>query len=85
VDRIGEIAKEKGCTPGQLALAWVLAQGDDLVPIPGTKRRKYLEDNIGALNVELTGEDLRQIDAVFPSGAAAGSRYPEHMMRLVNR
>jgi aryl-alcohol dehydrogenase-like predicted oxidoreductase len=85
VDHIQEIAKEKGCTPAQLALAWVLAQGEDLVPIPGTKRRKYLEDNIGALNVELTGEDLRQIDAVFPSGAAAGSRYPEHMMSLVNR
>jgi aryl-alcohol dehydrogenase-like predicted oxidoreductase len=85
VDHIQEIAKEKGCTPAQLALAWVLAQGEDLVPIPGTKRRKYLEDNVGALNVELTGEDLRQIDAVFPSGAAAGSRYPEHMMSLVNR
>jgi aryl-alcohol dehydrogenase-like predicted oxidoreductase len=85
VDRIGEIAKEKGCTPAQLALAWVLEQGDDLVPIPGTKRRKYLQDNVGALNVKLTEEDLRQIDAVFPSGAAAGSRYPEHMMSLVNR
>ena len=85
VDHIQEIAKEKGCTPAQLALAWVLAQGEDLVPIPGTKRRKYLEDNVGALNVELTGEDLRQIDAMFPSGAAAGSRYPEHMMNLVNR
>jgi aryl-alcohol dehydrogenase-like predicted oxidoreductase len=56
-----------------------------LVPIPGTKRRKYLQDNVGALNVKLTEEDLRQIDAVFPSGAAAGSRYPEHMMSLVNR
>jgi aryl-alcohol dehydrogenase-like predicted oxidoreductase len=85
VDRIGEIAKEKGCTPAQLALAWVLAQGDDLVPIPGTKRRKYLEENLGALDVKLTKDDLRQIDAVFPSGAAAGQRYPEHMMSLVNR
>jgi aryl-alcohol dehydrogenase-like predicted oxidoreductase len=85
VGRIREIAKEKGCTPAQLALAWVLAQGDDLVPIPGTKRRKYLEENVGALDVRLTKDDLRQIDAVFPYGAAAGPRYPEHMMSLVNR
>jgi aryl-alcohol dehydrogenase-like predicted oxidoreductase len=63
----------------------VLAQGDDIVPIPGTKRRKYLEENVGALNVELTGEDLRRIEEVFPSGAASGQRYPEHMMELVNR
>lgn len=85
VARIRQIAQEKGCTPPQLALAWVLAQGDDMVPIPGTKRRKYLEDNVGALDVKLTEEDLRQIDAVFPSGIAAGQRYPEHMMELVNR
>ena len=85
VAHIQKIAREKGCTPAQLALAWVLAQGDDLVPIPGTKRRKYLEENVGALDVKLTKEDLRQIDAVFPSGAAAGQRYPEHMMSLVNR
>jgi aryl-alcohol dehydrogenase-like predicted oxidoreductase len=62
----------------------VLAQGDDIVPIPGTKRRKYLEENVGALEVQLTLEDLRRIDEVFPYGAAAGLRYPEHMMKIVN-
>jgi aryl-alcohol dehydrogenase-like predicted oxidoreductase len=85
VAQVARMAKEKGCTPAQLALAWVLAQGDDIVPIPGTKRRKYLEENVGALNVELTGEDLRRLEEVFPSGAASGQRYPEHMMELVNR
>ena len=85
VKRVQQLAKEKGCTPSQLALAWVLAQGKDVAPIPGTKRRAYLEDNAGALNVRLTAEDLRRIDEVFPSGVAAGSRYPEHMMSLVNR
>jgi aryl-alcohol dehydrogenase-like predicted oxidoreductase len=84
VRRVEEIAKEKGCTPSQLALAWVLAQGDDVLPIPGTKRRKYLEENVGALNVQLTPEDLRRIDEVFPQDATAGARYPEHMMNLVN-
>jgi aryl-alcohol dehydrogenase-like predicted oxidoreductase len=84
VRRVEEIAKEKGCKPSQLALAWVLAQGDDIVPIPGTKRRKYLEENVGALNVKLTPEDLRRIDEVFPRDATAGARYPEHMMHLVN-
>jgi len=85
VKRVEEIAKEKGCTRSQLALAWVLAQGKDIVPIPGTKRRKYLEENVGALNVHLTPEDLRRIEEAFPSGAAAGERYPEHMMQLVNQ
>lgn len=85
VRRVEEIASEKKCTPAQLALAWVLAQGDDIVPIPGTKRRKYLEENVGALNVNLTREDLRRIDEVFPAGAAAGQRYPEEMMRVVNQ
>jgi aryl-alcohol dehydrogenase-like predicted oxidoreductase len=85
VQRIGEIAKSKGCTPAQLALAWVLAQGDDLVPIPGTKRRKYLEENVGALDVVLTAEDLRRIDEVAPKGVAAGLRYPEAMMASVGR
>jgi aryl-alcohol dehydrogenase-like predicted oxidoreductase len=85
VAQVEQLAKEKGCTPAQLALAWVLAQGDDIVPIPGTKRRKYLEENVGALDVELTSDDLRRIEAVFPSGAASGERYPEHMMELVNR
>jgi aryl-alcohol dehydrogenase-like predicted oxidoreductase len=85
VARIEEIAREKGCTPSQLALAWVLAQGDDIVPIPGTKRVKYLEENVGALDVELTPEDLRRMDEVAPKGAAAGTRYPEAGMRTVNR
>ena len=84
VRRIEAIAKEKGCQPSQLALAWVLAQGEDIVPIPGTKRRRYLQENAGALSVRLTRDDLRRIDEVFPFGAAAGLRYPEHMMALVN-
>ena len=85
VRRIEAIAKQKGCRPSQLALAWVLAQGEDIVPIPGTKRRRYLEENVGALDLKLTKEDLRRIEEVFPFGAAAGERYPEHMMVLVNR
>jgi aryl-alcohol dehydrogenase-like predicted oxidoreductase len=84
VRRVEEIGKEKGCKPSQLALAWVLAQGDDIVPIPGTKRRKYLEENAGAVEVKLTKEDLRRIDEVFPPEAASGARYPEHMLALVN-
>ena len=83
--RVEEIAKAKGCKPSQLALAWVLAQGGDIVPIPGTKRRKYLEENVGALEIKLTKEDLRRIDEVFPPEAAAGDRYPEHVMALVER
>ncbi len=85
VQRVQQIATEKGCTPSQLALAWVLAQGDDVVPIPGTKKRKYLEDNAGAVNIRLDAEDLKRIEEAFPSGAAAGERYPEHMMQLVNQ
>ena len=85
VKRIEEIAAAKGCTSAQLALAWVLAQGEDIVPIPGTKRRKYLEENAGALDVELTPEDLGRIDEVAPKGAAAGTRYPEAMMASLNR
>jgi len=84
VAKVEEMAREKGCQPSQLALAWVLTQGDDIVPIPGTKRRKYLEQNVGALDVKLTPEDLRRLNDVFPSGAASGQRYPEHMMDLVN-
>jgi aryl-alcohol dehydrogenase-like predicted oxidoreductase len=84
VHRVEQIAREKGCKPSQLALAWVLAQGEDSVPIPGTKHRKYLEENVGALDVKLTQEDLRRIEEVFPTGAAAGLRYPEHMMSRVN-
>ena len=84
VRQVETIARKKGCQPSQLALAWVLAQGKDIVPIPGTKRRKYLEENVGAVKVHLTSEDLRQIDEVFPRDAAAGMRYPESMMALVN-
>jgi aryl-alcohol dehydrogenase-like predicted oxidoreductase len=85
VKRVEEIAKEKKCTPGQLALAWLLAQSDDIIPIPGTKRRKYLEENVGALKVKLTAQDMRRIDELAPHGAAAGKRYPEAMMAAVNR
>jgi len=84
VRRVGEIAKEKSIKPSQLALAWVLAQGEDIVPIPGTKHRRYLEENVCALDVKLTPEDRRRIDEVFPYGSTAGLRYPEHMMQLVN-
>ncbi|HEX6036912.1 aldo/keto reductase [Longimicrobium sp.] len=85
VREVESLAREKGVTPSQLALAWVLAQGDDVVPIPGTKRVKYLEENAGAADVELSADDLRRIDEVFPVGAAAGTRYPEAGMRNVNR
>ena len=84
VKRIEEIAAEKNCTPAQLALAWVLAQGDTLVPIPGTKRRKYLEENVGALEVRITPEDQARIDEIAPKGVAAGTRYPEAGMAAVN-
>ncbi len=85
VARVREIAQEKGCTPGQLALAWLLTQGEDIVPIPGTKRRAYLEENVGALQVTLTPDDLRRIDEAAPRGATAGTRYPEHTLQAVNR
>jgi aryl-alcohol dehydrogenase-like predicted oxidoreductase len=84
VRKIEEMAKEKRCTPAQLALAWVHAQGKDIVPIPGTKRRRYLEENVGALAVRLAPEELRRIDAVLPRGIAAGPRYTEAAMRAVN-
>jgi aryl-alcohol dehydrogenase-like predicted oxidoreductase len=77
VQRVRAIAEEKGATPGQLALAWVLRQGEDIVPIPGTKHVKYLEENVGALDVELTDEDLARLDEVAPVGAAAGDRYAD--------
>ena len=83
VAKVEELAAEKGCTPGQLALAWVLAQGDDVVPIPGTKRRTYLEENLGAAAVELSAEDLARIDAEIPQ--AAGDRYDRTGMATVNR
>ncbi|MDQ3797340.1 MAG: aldo/keto reductase [Pseudomonadota bacterium] len=85
VSRVEEMAKEKGCTPSQLALAWVLAQGPDIVPIPGTKRRKYLEQNVAALDVHLSDADLKRLDEVAPRGAVAGARYPEAMMHTVGR
>jgi aryl-alcohol dehydrogenase-like predicted oxidoreductase len=84
VQRVEEIARRKSCTPAQLALAWLLAQGDDIVPIPGTKQRRYLEENVGALEVELTPADLGEIEDVAPKGAAAGERYHEAGMRTIN-
>ena len=84
VARIREIAAQKGCTAGQLALAWVLAQGQEIVPIPGTKRISYLEENLGALQVQLTEDDLQQIEEVAPRSAIAGNRYPEAMMQTLN-
>ncbi|HEX4075566.1 MAG TPA: aldo/keto reductase [Candidatus Acidoferrales bacterium] len=80
VQRIEQIAAEKNCTPAQLALAWVLAQGEDIVPIPGTKRRTYLDQNLGALDVKLTPAELKRIDELAPRGAAVGARYPEEYM-----
>jgi aryl-alcohol dehydrogenase-like predicted oxidoreductase len=85
IRHLEEIAREKRFTPAQLALAWVLAQGDDIVPIPGTKRRKYLQENIGALDVTLTSGDLARIDEVAPHEAVAGARYPDWAMAMVNR
>jgi aryl-alcohol dehydrogenase-like predicted oxidoreductase len=85
VREIEQIAKDKGCTPSQLALAWVLAQGKDIVPIPGTKQRKYLELNVAALEIQLTPEDLARIDRMIPPGAAAGTRYAESQMNALNR
>jgi aryl-alcohol dehydrogenase-like predicted oxidoreductase len=85
VKEVEKMAQEKGCTTAQLALAWVLAQGDDIVPIPGTKHVKYLDDNIGALDVDLSDEDLKRLDAILPPGAAAGERYHARGMETVNR
>jgi aryl-alcohol dehydrogenase-like predicted oxidoreductase len=79
------MAKEKNCKPAQLALAWVLAQGDDIVPIPRTKRRSYLEENVAALAIRLSNDDLARLDELMPQGAAAGQRYPVEMMRVVNK
>ncbi|MEO8537683.1 MAG: aldo/keto reductase [Betaproteobacteria bacterium] len=85
VDEIRSIATAKGCAPSQLALAWVLAQGDDIVPIPGTKRRTYLDENLGALDIVLTDEELARIDRVIPVGAAAGARYAPQALKAVGR
>jgi len=85
VERIKAMAAAKRCTASQLALAWTLAQGDDIVPIPGTKRRKYLEENLAAADLRLSRDDLAKIDEIAPKGAAAGMRYPEAMMQFVNQ
>jgi aryl-alcohol dehydrogenase-like predicted oxidoreductase len=82
--RLKELAAAHGCTPPQLALAWVLAQGDDIVPIPGTKRRRYLEENAAAIDLTLSNQEIRELDAAFPVGAAAGMRYPKFMMDILN-
>ena len=84
VTRIEELAKKKGCTPGQLVLAWLLAQGGDILPIPGTKRRARLDENLGALRVSLTADEVRQIGDAVPTGSASGLRYPEPQMKGVN-
>jgi aryl-alcohol dehydrogenase-like predicted oxidoreductase len=83
--RVEELARARGVKASQVALAWVLAQGDDIVPIPGTKRRTYVEENVAAVDLRLTAEELRQLEETFPHGAAAGPRYPEGGMRTVNR
>ncbi len=85
VKRIQELAAEKNCTASQLALAWVMAQGDHIFPIPGTKRVKYLEENAGAAAISFTGKELDEINNIFPKGIASGTRYPESMMSAVNR
>ncbi|WP_088894045.1 aldo/keto reductase [Leptolyngbya ohadii] len=85
VERVKTIAQEKGATASQLAIAWLLSQGDDIVPIPGTKRRKYLEENVGATEIILTSDDLQRINEVAPKGGAAGDRYPAQTMGTVNR
>lgn len=84
VRKVTEIAREKRCTPAQLALAWVMAQGEDIVPIPGTKHRKYLWENVGSLDLSLTSDDVARLDQVAPPGAAAGLRYTEAAMQMVN-
>jgi aryl-alcohol dehydrogenase-like predicted oxidoreductase len=83
VAEVERVAKEKGATPAQIALAWVLSRGEDIVPIPGTKRRKYLEENVGALDINLADEEIASLEATFPHGAAVGDRYEN--MSTVNR
>ena len=85
LQKVQQLAKKKSCTASQLALAWVHAQGEDIFPIPGTKRRKYLEENAAALDVQLTPDDLRHLSEAFPLDVAAGMRYPEHVMPTINR
>jgi aryl-alcohol dehydrogenase-like predicted oxidoreductase len=85
VEKIKTLAAEKGCTPSQLAIAWVLAQGEDIIAIPGTKRIKYLEENIASENVQLSREDLQSIEAIMPAGIVSGTRYPEIFMKHLNK
>ena len=85
VGEIEELARKEKCTPAQLALTWVLAQGEDLAPIPGTKRRKYLQQNLEAVNIKLTPQSLARIDEVAPKGVAAGARYPELAMAALDQ
>ena len=85
VERVKRVAARKQCTPAQLALAWVLAQGDDIVPIPGSKRRERLEENAAAADIRLTPDDFREIDALLPPGIAAGTRYAEGGMKTINK
>jgi aryl-alcohol dehydrogenase-like predicted oxidoreductase len=84
VEKIKDLANEKGVTAAQLALAWVLAQGEDIVPIPGTKHAKYVEENVAAVDIKLSDDELKQIDEIFPVNAASGARYQEEMMKTVN-
>ena len=84
VTKIEQIAQFKGCTPSQLALAWVLAQGPDIIPIPGTKRTQFLDENLGALKIEISGEELSRIDSILPAGQTAGERYQAHALKFVN-
>jgi aryl-alcohol dehydrogenase-like predicted oxidoreductase len=85
LDHIEQMATEKGCTAAQLALAWVLAQGEDIVPIPGTKRPQYVREDVGALDVAITPEDRERLDEIAPKGVAAGERYAEAGMAIINR
>jgi hypothetical protein len=85
VEKIEAIAAEKNCTAAQIALAWLLAQGEDIVPIPGTKRRERIEENVQAVNITLSTADLQRIEGITPPGTAAGTRYPEALMKTVNR
>ncbi|BFO08137.1 hypothetical protein GGER_06470 [Serratia rubidaea] len=85
MEKVGELAHDKGVTPSQLALAWVMAQGEHIVPIPGTKRRRYLEENVAAASLALSAQELAAIEAVFPQQAAAGARYGQESMGYVNR
>ncbi len=85
VDRVGEIAHRKACTPGQLALAWVMSKGDDIVPIPGTKRRKYLEENAAAADIGLTPEEVAELEAAIPQNEVAGDRYNAGALQAIDK